>query len=639
MPGRIRLSYEATVEDTPPIIPKRKPVTCDPEPAAKRTRPNSPVEEGCSPAATTTSTGSYDFTNQQQEYGVDENFTPATTPPTTQPSTPADKKKAISKPREKKFACTYEGCNKAFTRPCRLHEHVRSHTGERPFQCTEDPENCDKFFLRDSHLKAHIKAMHTKEKPYRCNFLIPPGKEDDRGEFGFKRKPSEPAEPAEDADAAGMKECGARFSTNQHLKRHVESHLKTFPYICKDYPPCAAGFRKKGPLQRHIRSDHLGQKPWACPHKDITNPQKNCEAAFDTKGKLGNHVATHHNGMARRRHFCTICATDAVLEPMAPAIGGVMAPPMPMGTSMEINSQQDPPVDPRLEQTDTPMINAPLLPPITPTLRTVDLDLPDNYAADALLCLSQADTPSFPVLTSIPVIPTAAQHQAEGMIGFLSHAELRNHMISAHPPLCSFCPFTAKRHSELIKHVRDRHETTLPERQSFVCNWANCGQGFTKKHNLKVHTNTVHQGLKPFSCSACGLRFGHRAVMLKHFSARHSGGKVKKRKKKIQQHQQQQHHQQENGTRRGLSIAEMLTGVNYEQGRAIECLVDGCPHRFAREWDLKKHLAAESAHALTEDQVEELMKAEEGDTSASESEWTEGDGEEDYEIDDEDEEF
>lgn len=106
MPGRIRLSYEATVEDTPPIIPKRKPVTCDPEPAAKRTRPNSPVEEGCSPAATTTSTGSYDFTNQQQEYGVDENFTPATTPPTTQPSTPADKKKAISKPREKSMSPT-----------------------------------------------------------------------------------------------------------------------------------------------------------------------------------------------------------------------------------------------------------------------------------------------------------------------------------------------------------------------------------------------------------------------------------------------------------------------------------------------------------------------------------------------------
>ena len=71
--------------------------------------------------------------------------------------------------------------------------------------------------------------MHIKAKPYRCTFLIPPGKGDDRGEFGFKRKASEPTEgPGEDG---GMRECGASFSTNQHLKRHVDSHLKTFPYI------------------------------------------------------------------------------------------------------------------------------------------------------------------------------------------------------------------------------------------------------------------------------------------------------------------------------------------------------------------------------------------------------------------------
>lgn len=70
--------------------------------------------------------------------------------------------------------------------------------------------------------------MHSKEKPYRCTFIIPPGREEDRGEFGFKRKPSEPVQEGGEGDG---RECGARFSTNQHLKRHVESHLKTFPYI------------------------------------------------------------------------------------------------------------------------------------------------------------------------------------------------------------------------------------------------------------------------------------------------------------------------------------------------------------------------------------------------------------------------
>lgn len=66
--------------------------------------------------------------------------------------------------------------------------------------------------------------------------MIAPGTEDDRGMFGFKRKRSEPGStPSGDAngdeDEEALRECGARFSTNQHLKRHMESHLKTFPHI------------------------------------------------------------------------------------------------------------------------------------------------------------------------------------------------------------------------------------------------------------------------------------------------------------------------------------------------------------------------------------------------------------------------
>ena len=32
--------------------------------------------------------------------------------------------------RPKRYKCTYEGCAKAYTKPSRLDEHVRSHTGE-----------------------------------------------------------------------------------------------------------------------------------------------------------------------------------------------------------------------------------------------------------------------------------------------------------------------------------------------------------------------------------------------------------------------------------------------------------------------------------------------------------------------------
>ncbi|KAF8545181.1 hypothetical protein BDD12DRAFT_771398 [Trichophaea hybrida] len=568
MPGRIKLSYQASVETQPAAVSKRKTSSTIRAPAAKRTKatekepsdpaaPRAPRQSRSSANSRTTSSA----TSPQPD-----NDTPNTTPPSQFSAVvkTTTKKKQASKPREKKFACTYEDCNKSFTRPCRLEEHLRSHTGDRPFKCTLDPENCDKSFLRDSHLKAHIKAMHSKEKPYRCAFLIPPGKEDDRGEFGFKRKASEPAEGFEDNED-GMKECGARFSTNQHLKRHVESHLKTFPYICKDHPPCSAGFRKKGPLTRHIRSEHLGQQPWACSHKDIKDPSKPCSAAFDTKGKLGNHVATQHNGLARRRYICTICITS--------------------------------PAEPTADLTASSGFNTALTGPI-------DLDRfpADKNAEDAslLLSLSQA---TFPVIQAPPPPQTNPETmRTEGMLGFTTHAELRAHITAAHPPVCIHCGYIAKRQGDLRTHVREKHEASLEERRNWICGWEGCGQGFTKKSNLTVHTATVHQGLKPFLCTypECGKRFGHKSVLARHVEARHTPGSDSNKKKAKAPRKRRT---------RVLGLVQMLTGVGYaESGRDIECVVEGCEYRFCRMYDLKKHLGAASAHAFDEAQVEELIK-------------------------------
>jgi len=81
-------------------------------------------------------------------------------------------------------------------------------------------------FLRESHLKAHSRAKHLQDKRYICTFAIPEGEEGHLGNFGFKRVAGQGGELVD-----GGRECGAKFTTNQHLKRHLKSHQKALPHV------------------------------------------------------------------------------------------------------------------------------------------------------------------------------------------------------------------------------------------------------------------------------------------------------------------------------------------------------------------------------------------------------------------------
>lgn len=96
------------------------------------------------------------------------------------------------------YPCPHPGCTKSYTKPVRLEEHIRSHTGERPFVCAF--EGCDASYLRENHLQAHQRT-HKKEedKPFACEVKTRGG------------------------DSESEVLCGKRFWTTQHLKRHVQS--------------------------------------------------------------------------------------------------------------------------------------------------------------------------------------------------------------------------------------------------------------------------------------------------------------------------------------------------------------------------------------------------------------------------------
>lgn len=59
-----------------------------------------------------------------------------------------------------RYICPY--CNKGFTRPSSLRTHTFSHTGEKPFVCSEPC--CGRKFSVQSNLRRHLR-IHRSNKP------------------------------------------------------------------------------------------------------------------------------------------------------------------------------------------------------------------------------------------------------------------------------------------------------------------------------------------------------------------------------------------------------------------------------------------------------------------------------------------
>ncbi|KAK4879542.1 hypothetical protein RN001_007688 [Aquatica leii] len=149
---------------------------------------------------------------------------------------------------EKPFLCSI--CGKGFRQRGALSYHVRSHTGYKPHTC----EICNNNFTSRSVLRVHMRR-HTDERPYICDI------------------------------------CGAGFRQSTDMKRHRSNHSGDKHVLCTI---CGKQMSTTGQLTVHLRS-HTGEKPFGC---------KVCQKAFTTNTMLVKHQRIH---TGERPYTCKIC--------------------------------------------------------------------------------------------------------------------------------------------------------------------------------------------------------------------------------------------------------------------------------------------------------------------------------------------
>ena len=140
--------------------------------------------------------------------------------------------------------CYWKDCQRngqPFKAKYKLVNHIRVHTGERPFPCLEP--GCGKLFARSENLKIH-KRTHTGEKPFMCEYLG----------------------------------CGRRFANSSDRKKHSHVHTSDKPYICK-VDGCNKSYTHPSSLRKHMKlHDSLEQTSPNKPRTLLTSQEKDTTA-------------------------------------------------------------------------------------------------------------------------------------------------------------------------------------------------------------------------------------------------------------------------------------------------------------------------------------------------------------------------
>ncbi|XP_023945997.1 zinc finger protein PLAGL1-like [Bicyclus anynana] len=155
------------------------------------------------------------------------------------PSAPAERRPR--RERGKRHVCAT--CDKRFSSPGKLNQHVLSHTGELPFAC----DLCDKGFNSKFKLVRHS-LIHSKARAFACTV------------------------------------CGKTFNRKDHLTNHVRVHNPVKKLYTCERPDCRKSYTSLLSYRKHAALHSAEEGNLQC---------KICNEVFSTKQDIVNHLKVH----------------------------------------------------------------------------------------------------------------------------------------------------------------------------------------------------------------------------------------------------------------------------------------------------------------------------------------------------------